>query len=145
MPVAEFARMGWVLSGLGPREIIYPGQTQHARAAIQELSGEIRQERIFCHLGWRQHDSDWVYLHAGGGLGAAGSVAGTQVQLPAALQDYQLRPPEELTDLAGAVQASLRLLKAAPDRVSFPLLAAVYRAALGGVNFSVFLSGPSGV
>lgn len=33
----------------------------------------------------------------------------------------------------------------APGRITFPLLAAVYRAALGGVNFSVFLSGSSGV
>src|SRR5207247_10439094 len=31
------------------------------------------------------------------------------------------------------------------DRISLPLLAAVYRAGLGGVDFSLFLSGPSGV
>jgi len=44
---AEFSRMGWVLNKLGPQAIIYPGQQQHARAAIQSLSGSIRQERIF--------------------------------------------------------------------------------------------------
>ena len=52
---AEFSRMGWVLNKLGPQAIIYPGQQQHARAAIQWLSGEIRQEHIFAHLGWRKH------------------------------------------------------------------------------------------
>jgi len=52
---AEFSRMGWVLSKLGPQAIIYPGQQQHARAAIQWLSGEIRQGHIFAHLGWRKH------------------------------------------------------------------------------------------
>ena len=31
----EFARMGWVLKNLGPQAIIYPGQQQHACAAIQ--------------------------------------------------------------------------------------------------------------
>src|SRR5580693_49272 len=64
LPVAEFSRMGWVLNKLGSQAIIYPGQQQHARAAIQWLSGQIRQERIFAHLGWRRHDSHWVYLHA---------------------------------------------------------------------------------
>jgi len=43
------------------------------------------------------------------------------------------------------VSASLQLLSAAPDRISFPLLAGVYRAALGAVPFSLFLSGNSGV
>jgi len=82
VPAAEFGRMGWVLSRLGPRAIVYPGQMQHARAAIQELSGPIRQERIFAHLGWRQQDADWVYLHGGGALGATGAVAGTQPRRP---------------------------------------------------------------
>jgi hypothetical protein len=50
--------------------------------AIQELSGPIRQERIFAHLGWRQQDADWVYLHGGGALGATGAVAGTQPRRP---------------------------------------------------------------
>src|SRR5450631_2661498 len=53
LSAAEFSRMGWVLNRLGPQAIIYPGQQQHARAAIQWLSGTIRQERIFAHLGWR--------------------------------------------------------------------------------------------
>jgi hypothetical protein len=67
---AEFQRMDWVLNKLGPRAIIYPGQHQHARAAIQCLSGEIGEERIFSHLGWRKPDGHWVYLHAGGALAA---------------------------------------------------------------------------
>ena len=47
---AEFGRMGWVLQKLGPEAIVYPGQQQHARAAIQELSGPIRRECIL--LTW---------------------------------------------------------------------------------------------
>ena len=60
---AEFARMGWVLRKLGPQAIVYPGQHQHVRAAIQWLSGRVPQERIFMHLGWTKQDADWVYLH----------------------------------------------------------------------------------
>ena len=68
----EFNRMGWVLRKMGPQAIIYPGQQQHARAAIQWLSGPIRQERIYTHLGWNKQGSDWIYLHAGGAVGSLG-------------------------------------------------------------------------
>lgn len=60
--------MAWVLNKLGPSALIYPGQQQHARAAIQWLSGQIHQERVFTHLGWRKQGADWVYLHSGGAL-----------------------------------------------------------------------------
>ena len=145
VPATEFGRMGWVLSRLGPQAIVYPGQQQHARAAIQYLSGAIQQERIFAHLGWRQHGGQWVYLHAGGALSADGSLGGLQVQLPAALQHFRLRPSPDAGEVVRAVRASLQLLSTAPDRISFPLLAGVYRAALGAVQFSLFLSGNSGV
>ena len=142
---AEFAAMGWVLKRLGPQAIVYPGQQQQVRAAIQWLSGEIRQERIFAHLGWRKHGPDWVYLHAGGALGRDGAVPGVQVQLPTALQSYCLLTSHQGGARVSAVQASLRFLSLAPDRISIPLLAAVYRAPLGKVDFSLFLTGKTGV
>jgi hypothetical protein len=141
---AEFGRMGWVLKKLGPQAIIYPGQQQHARAAIQWLSGKIQQERIFAHLGWRKPGPHWVYLHAGGALGADGPLAGVQVQLPEALQPYQFLPSKAYERVT-AVRASLRFLSLAPDRISVPLLAAVYRAPFGRVDFSLFLTGQTGV
>jgi hypothetical protein len=142
---AEFSRMGWVLDKLGPQAIIYPGQQQHARAAIQWLSGEIPQKHIFAHLGWRKHGPHWVYLHTGGALGAGRMLSGLQVQVPAALQSYQVRWPKDPEELVRAVRASLRCLSLAPDWISFPLLAAVYRAPFGRVDFSVFLTGKTGV
>jgi hypothetical protein len=142
---AEFGRMGWVLQKLGPQAVIYPGQQQHARAAIQMLSGTIRQERVFAHLGWRKHGPHWVYLHATGAMGADVPVSGLQVHLPADLRHYQLRRPEDAESLVRAVRASLRILSVAPDRITLPLLAAVYRAALGRVDFSVFVGGQTGV
>ena len=42
LPSAEFGRMGWVLRQLGPQAVIYPGQQQHARVAIQQLSGPVQ-------------------------------------------------------------------------------------------------------
>jgi hypothetical protein len=67
-----------------------------------------------------------------------------QVQLPSALEHYQVRPPAGADEGVGAIRAGLRFLSVAPDRISYPLLAAVYRAALGNVDFSLFLAGPSG-
>jgi hypothetical protein len=115
--------MGWVLRQLGPEAIVYPGQQQHARAAIQWLSGRIPQERIFIHLGWRKHGPDWVYLHAGDAVGAQGSRGDLRVELPAALQHFQVPSPAVRQEQVSAVRASLRCLDLAPDRISFPLLA----------------------
>src|SRR5579871_2574134 len=145
LSAAEFARMDWALNRLGPRAIIYPGQKQHARAAIQWLSREIRQEHIYTHLGWRKRGSQWMYLNGGGALGVGGPLSGVQVQLPAALQSFQMHSPQKGGEIVEAVRASLSCLSVAPDRISFPLLAAVYRAALGKVDFSVFLAGQTGV
>src|ERR1035438_7862355 len=142
---AEFGRMGWVLHKLGPEAIVYPGRQQHARAAIQWLSGAIRQEHIFTHMGWRRCGPDWVYLQSDGAVGAQGLRCDVQVQLAAALERYRMPPPAEPQARVGAIRASLGFLSLAPDRISCPLLAAVYRAAFGKVDFSLFLAGPSGV
>jgi len=143
VPAAEFQRMGWVLKHLGPQAIVYPGQQQHARAAIQWLSGPIRQERIFGHLGWSKQGPDWVYLQSGASLSEHGPRRDIHVEPPAGLELYAVRQPVA-AELANAVRASVRFLALAPDRISFPLLAAVYRAPFGNVDFSVFLTGRTG-
>jgi hypothetical protein len=79
--VAEFSRMEWVLKHLGPHAILYPGKRQHARAAIQSLSGSVVREQIFSTLGWRKHATDWIYVQSNGAIGAAGIVPGAEVRL----------------------------------------------------------------
>jgi hypothetical protein len=145
LSTSEFSRMNWVLRRLGPQAIIYPGQHQHARAAIQWFSGPIPQERILTHLGWRKQGTQDIYLHAGGALSADGFVSGLQVQLPSTLQLYQMQPPGDASERAQSIRASLRCLSLAPDRISFPLLAAAYRAPFGKTDFSMFLVGKTGV
>ena len=56
-----------------------------------------------------------------------------------------MQSPQNSGEIVEAVRASLGCLSVAPDRISLPLLAAVYRAALGNVDFSVFLAGQTGV
>ena len=145
LSAAEFGRMNWVLGRLGPQAIVYPGQQQHARAAIQFFSGPIRQERIFTHLGWRKQGMQYMYLHAGGALGADGSLSGVQVQLPSTLELFQMKPSPDSSERTQSIRASLRCLSLAPDRISFPLLAAVYRAPFGKTDFSMFLVGKTGI
>jgi len=143
VPAVEFQRMGWVLKHLGPQAIVYPGQQQHARAAIQCLSRPVPQERIFGHLGWSKQGADWVYLQAGGSLSAHGQRHDIQVRPPPGLELYSVRP-SEVAERSNAIRASLRFLSLAPDRISFPLLAAVYRAPFGNADFGVFLTGRTG-
>ena len=145
VPAAEFGSMGWVLKKLGPQAIIYPGQHQHTRAAIQWLSGAIKQKRIFSRTGWCRDGADWLYLQAGGALGSEGLRRDVQVELPGALEHYRIEPAVGAEERSRAIRASLRILSAAPARITWPLLAAVYRAPLGKVDFSLFLAGRSGV
>jgi hypothetical protein len=137
--------MNWVLRHLGPEAIVYPGQQHHARAAVQSLSGRVPQEHIFTSLGWRKQAQTWIYLQAGGAISSSGISPAWLVQLPAALQHYDIAIPTDRSNLVQAVRSSLRFLEVAPDHVSLPLLAAVYRAPLGGVDFSLFLAGRTGL
>lgn len=139
---SDFNRMNWVLRELGPKAIIYPGQQQHARAAIQSLSNDIRQERVFAHLGWAKNEQSWVYLQPGHVIGAV--MPDLKVSLADPLKHYYAPPPTDPQALTTAIRSSLRLLTVAQDRVTIPLLAAVYRAPLGLADFAVFLTGRTG-
>ena len=66
------------------------------------------------------------------------------MRLPASLQHYRTYVPADRGELVRAVRSSLHLLSMAPDRISLPLLAAVYRAPLGEADFSLFLTGRTG-
>ena len=141
--MAEFARMNWVRE-IGGRGHPLSGAATACSCGDRTVSGPIPQERIFAHVGWRQYDSRWLYLHAGGAIGSDGPVAGLRVQLPAALQTYELRAAADGAALRSAVRASLDCLTVAAERISLPLLAAVYRAPFGRAEFSLFLAGGTG-
>jgi Domain of unknown function (DUF927) len=142
---AQFAQMTWPLEHLGAEAVVQPGQgsKDRARAAIQILSGRIPQRRVYTHTGWRQVDGQMVYMHAGGALGPDGPVGGLEVQLPEQLERYLL--PSTDGGLREHVEASLAMRSVASDRVTIPLLGGVYRAAIGEADFSVHISGPTGV
>jgi hypothetical protein len=146
VPVGEFPAMGWPIKHWGSRAVPYAGMglKDHLRTAVQVLSGDAPRRTVFGHTGWRKVADAWVYLHAGGAIGADGPVAGVETALPDALGGYQLPLPPSGSELVRAIRASLGLLDLGADRHTFPLLAAAYRAALGGTDFSLHLSGPTG-
>lgn len=139
---AEFSRMDWIVPELGPSAIIEAGRgtKDHARAAIQSVSSPA-EVRVMRQTGWREFDGAWAYLHGGGAIGARGPVEGIQVDLQGALSGFILPEPGDIDD----VRESLRMLDVAPERVTIPLLAAVVRAPLGGVDNAVSLHGQTGI
>jgi hypothetical protein len=143
---ADFARMDWVVPTWGTRAVVYAGMgtRDHLRTALQLLSGAVPRRTVFRHTGWRRIEENWVYLHAGGAIGADGLDADVPVLLPDALSEFRLPAPSEGPALAAAIRASLGLLRLGPDHLTFPLLAVVYRAVLGDTDFSKHLVGPTG-
>jgi hypothetical protein len=146
VPAARFAAMEWVAEELGASAVIFAGKGRRdrLRCAVQVLSKNVERRRVFAHSGWRELEGRWVYLHGGGALGAEGAVERLEVELPAALRDLRLPAPSSGAELAADIGESLGLLDLAPRAVTLPLLAATYRAAAGGTDFSVHLAGPSG-
>jgi hypothetical protein len=166
VPADEWPHMRWPVVRWGTRAVVLAGAStaDHLRCALQLLSGEVPRQTVYAHTGWREVGGRWVYLHAGGAIGADGPVRDIAVSLPAALAGYVLPvlaaplgprelPPTgplgearraEAARLAAAVRASLAVLDLAPNRITVPLLGAVYRAVLGGTDFSLHLAGPTG-
>src|SRR5262249_4664650 len=142
----RFASMNWTTEVLGHHAILAPGQStkDHARVAIQLFSQEAAERRGYTHLGWRKIDDRWCYLHAGGGVGAEGSLPGVEVALPAGLDRYLLPDPPQGQPLKDAIRASLRVLQVGPKRVTFPNYTALWRAVLGETDFSIHNVGHTG-
>jgi hypothetical protein len=122
------------------------GTRDHLRAAVQTLSGHVPRSTVYGHLGWREIAGKWFYLHATGAVGAVGTVPGEiMVAPPDALAGFILPDPPAAVELPAAVRASLAVLDLAPDRVTAPVLGAVYRSVLGDSDFSAHLAGATGV
>jgi hypothetical protein len=98
---------------------------------------------VYTHLGWEQVDGTPVYLSSGVAIDANGINDDVCVEAPSALRGFKLPPPPD--NPVPAIRAVLELLNVAPDHVMIPLLGAVFRAPIGGVDWSLALSGHTGV
>src|SRR5262249_27832522 len=145
VPAAEFASMNWPTTAWEGKAVVHAGQgtRDHLRAAIELLSTGRTVRTVFLHVGWRQVGKEFVYLHAAGAIGPGGAVAGIDVLPPGALAGLELPAPSP-ADNQAAIRASLGFLDLAPGPLTFPFLAATYRAPLGLCDFSLHACGPTG-
>lgn len=148
VPAKRFSVMDWPTEHLGAQALIFPGQAMkdHCRAAIQLLSNDIAVRQVFTHIGWRNIDGVWLYLHAGGAIGSEGSVPGVEVSLREELSRFLLPDPPDGTELVMAIQASLRLLEVGPPSVTYPVFCTIWRPVLPEIpiDLSVHLEGSTG-
>jgi hypothetical protein len=144
----QFAGMNWAVAEWGTRAVVYAGQgiKDQLRTGIQMLSGDVPRCTTYTHLGWREIDGVMCFLHAGGVIAplAPQVPLSIQVEPPQSLTRFTLPAPATGDAQRQAVRSSLGTLNLAPDAVSVPLLGAVYRAVLGGVDFGLHLAGQTG-
>jgi hypothetical protein len=141
----DFDAMHWVTREWGPWAATAPGRgmMERAAAAIKALSEEAEERTVYTHIGWRKIDGRWVYLHAGGAIGADGPIDGIAVEMEGELAHYALPP---VRDIRAAVRASLAMLEM--GRAGAMLAAAAYRAPLAEfkpVTLTGWLEGKTGV
>ncbi len=130
VPADRFAGMSWVTEHLGAQAIVQAGMglKDHARAAIQHISGDkIAQHYVYAHTGWRELPGGHGYLTASGAMMSGGINEAITVDL-GPLSGYALPDVPDLPALQQAIRASLSILSVAPDQVTVPLLGTVYRA-----------------
>jgi hypothetical protein len=150
VPAESFSGLGWVVPQWGSDAIVWPGEARALPAAIQALSGEKTRRTVYAHTGWRRLGDAWHYLHAGGAIGESGVATGIEVSLPDPLAGFCLPAPPVGEALAAVARESIALFDGlAPDRLMFPLLAAIFRAVLGmapgSLDFALHLAGPHAV
>jgi hypothetical protein len=141
--VPEFYSLVGLMKALGTEAVVSPGPMvkDRIRHAIQLYSNRQKypQRHVFTHLGWRQVNGAWCYLHAGGSIPSA-----AEVSVDKALQRYTL---PQVSTPQRAIEASLRVLACAPQRLTIPLLSMVYLAPLAHwlePDVTGWLEGPSG-
>ena len=146
IPAGDFAAMTWPLELMGPGAIVRAGLglKDHARAAIQFLSEDVPQRLVYSHTGWREMSDGMVYLHAGGAIGSDGLLTEIATSLEPPLAGFSLPAPPGSEQLRTAIQASVRMLDVAADGVTVPVYASIWRAVLGGSDYSVHVSGGTG-
>ena len=143
---AQFGGLGWIIAQWGARAVVNAGNgtKDHLRAALQTVSGAPPRRVVYAHVGWRQLEAGWLYLHTGGAIGAEGPVPGVEVDPGGKLQGFALPEPPEGEALRDAIRASMELLTVAPYEVTVPLFLACYRAPLGPSPFGLHLAGRTG-
>ncbi|MDQ3817758.1 MAG: DUF3854 domain-containing protein [Acidobacteriota bacterium] len=139
----EFNAMRWPVTLLGPRAIIFPNMIEHARCAVQSLSDNFCERRVYTHTGWREIDGEWGYIHAGGAISSGGTL-NVNVKLAEALRPFDLPVSPTGDEEIEALRKTLEMIEVAAEQVTIPIVGAVWCSVLGNADFSHHLSGSTG-
>lgn len=145
IPAARFRAMDWVESLFGARALVYSGYANRdqTRVAIMELSKHIPKTVVHEQIGFHQINGQWKYLHAGGAIGTSQTDT-VVVDPPAQLAGFSLPSPPNGTELTRCIRSSLAVASVVPPKLGILVLAAVYRAVRGRVDFGIWLMGLTG-
>ena len=122
---------------------------QTAAQGLLALWGDAPVERVFRQTGWHAVDGAWLYVDAGGALGAQGRVPAVRAEIAGEMTNfecYALPDPSSGTQLATDARETLELLAGLdrPDIVS-PVIALALRSLLGTSRAQVFIHGLPGL
>lgn len=138
----ELKTLSWVPLKWGTRPIVYPQPgAERDIATIMQMTSKPIRSSIYTHIGWDTIEGKKSYLTTSGAIQGDALKEGVSVQLPAELSKYSLPKPEKNKENAAA---SLRLVNLGPKGVTWPLLLATYRAAIGKADFAIHLAGRTG-
>lgn len=123
--MSDFDEMKWPGLTWGMRAAIRPFQEKELKFCLQKMSQSgIQESTIYTHLGWEKIDGKWIYLHAGGAIGAEN----IDVELPTQLSNYKL--PKTISDQKLAIEAAFALFDIGPARIMYPLVSMAFLSPL---------------
>src|SRR5665648_25741 len=123
----DFSNMNWVtkLWGFNCNMSAGSNTKDRLRHCIQSISKDIKEETVYLHTGWRNHNGNWIYLHGDGSVGEEN----INVKLEGKLSHYKL-PKADPDKYKEAIMESLKLLDIGPKNITLPLLAFAFLSPL---------------
>lgn len=140
----DFPSMSWVSQAWGMKPVIMPiGNVERDLKTAIQMESDPETIDVYTHTGWTRIEGKDKYLHAGGAIDETGNDTSVTVKLPPDLSRYDLTPGT-FTDARAAYRASLNLMNLTKKEITWPILLATYRAAIGSADFAIHISGRTG-
>jgi hypothetical protein len=151
----EYDGLTWIGKGW-PWVMVYPGpmKREHLRAAIKSYKrADAKHTTILTHTGWTKlENGERAYLHAAGAITAERMRDDVRVEpggrgADERVRRFRLRLPANDDELRAACRASFAMLDLGERRVTMPVFAMTYLAALGQfvpLRLTGYQYGPTG-
>lgn len=121
------------------------GRTTALQAALLAKPMPVKMARRYTATGWRTLDGRDVFVHAGGGIDAAGSVDLPHIAIDGKLDVFRMhKPTQDVEALREAVRLGLSPLLHLPASIIAPLIGISFRAVFGTPQASLHLVGEPG-